>query len=322
MKSMNRRACLALLLAALACNATAETFPSKPITIITPAGPGSVTDAVARIYAQRLTIELGQSVYVQNRPGGGTVLGAQAVLMSPPDGYTIMVTNSAHAINPSVLPKMPYDTLKDFAGVAIVANTPTLVVVTPLLGAKTLPEFLELAKRKPGFINYASAGIGTTSHLAGASFASKAGIQLTHIPYKNPSDILSDLATGRVQATFVTPGFLVAQIKEGKMLALGASTAEDMVDPIPVPSVRKHSGIAWDYVTWYGFFAPAKTPAPVMQMLSRAILKITDDPDLKAKLAAQGLLAYKLGLQEVDAYVALDIKRQQALVQTADAKRD
>jgi tripartite-type tricarboxylate transporter receptor subunit TctC len=285
-----------------------EQYPSKPITLVTTQAPGTTLDILARLYADRLPKHLGQPVIVSNRPGAGGLIAAQAVAVAPADGLTLLMANSGHAILGTLNKNLPFDPVRDFAGISMIGETPALVVVPPSLGARTVQEFVALAKAKPGTINYASAGIGSATHLAGAYFARQAGIDMVHIPYKLGSDILADLIAGRVEVTFAPPAFVLPLLNEGKLLALGASTAGAMREPIEVPSIRS-AGINFEYSTWYGFLAPAKTPAAVLQKLSRAIAEVSEDPELKAKVRVQGITPRSVALRDFDGYIGTEMDR-------------
>jgi tripartite-type tricarboxylate transporter receptor subunit TctC len=301
----------AVLAATLALGApvrSQEPYPSKPITLVAPQSPGTTLDILARLYADKLNKRLGQPVIVSNRPGAGGLIAAQAVAVAPADGSTLLIANSGHAILKTLNKNLPFDPVRDFAGISMIGETPALIVVPPSLGVRTLRAFVALAKAKPGTINYASAGIGTATHLAGAYFARQAGIDMLHIPYKLGSDILSDLVAGRVDVTFAPPAFTLAFLKEGKLLALGVSSAEAMREPVEAPSARS-AGIDFEYSTWYGFLAPAKTPAAVLQTLNRAIAEVGEDPELKAKVQVQGIAPRNIALHEFDAYVGKEIER-------------
>jgi tripartite-type tricarboxylate transporter receptor subunit TctC len=315
---------LAALLAALAAGAipagAQERYPAKPIQLIVALATATTADILARMYAEKLTGSLGQPVVVQNRPGAGGSIASQAVATAAPDGYTLLMTNSAHSINPALYNNLPYDTLRDFVGIAIVAESPALVVVNPQLGARTLKEFIAAARQKPGVINYGSAGVGTATHLAGAYFASQAGIDLTHVPYKTSPDLIADLLTGRIQATFVPPAFLLSQIREGKLLALGVSTAEPMRAPLAVPSVREAAGVDYEYGTWYGLLAPARTPVPVLEALNRAIQRVAEDKDVREKYVAQGVVPRNVSLREFDAFIKADMDKLGPLVKASGAR--
>ena len=298
-----------------------DKYPSRPIQMIVPIGSGSATDIIARMHADKIGQRLGQSIIVQNRPGAGSTIASQAVAQSAPDGYTILMVNSAHSINPALYPSLPYDTLRDFVGIAMVGLSPNLVVVHPSLAVKNLAEFVALAKQKPGTINYASAGVGTATHLAGAYFASKTGIEIVHVPYKGTADLIADMVTGRIQATFVPPAFLLSQIREGKVLALATTHTEPMRSPFALPTVREAAGIAdYENVTWYGFVAPAKTPMPVLETLARALEVSAADPSVLERYAAQGILSRTMLLREFDAFIKTDMERIGPLIKSIGAK--
>jgi tripartite-type tricarboxylate transporter receptor subunit TctC len=230
------------------------------------------------------------------------------------------MTNSAHSINPALYRNLPYDSLRDFVGVALVADSPALVVVNPQVGARTLKEFVDLAKQKPGAFNYGSAGVGTATHLAGAYFASRAGVDIVHVPYKTSPELITDLLSGRIQATFVPPAFLLSQIREGKLLALGVSTAESMREPLEVPSVRRAANVDYEYSTWYGFLAPAKVPAASLQMLAQALQQAGESKDLKDRYRTLGLVGRSLVLKDFDAYIKADMEKLGPLVRASGAK--
>jgi tripartite-type tricarboxylate transporter receptor subunit TctC len=312
-----------LLLATLACGTpapaqtTADAFPSRPVKMIVPLTPGTTTDIVARTIAERLGRQLGQTVLVENRQGAGGLLAAQATLAAPPDGYTIMMVNSQHVINPAVNKALPYDTLRDFVGLGLVGEAPSVVVVPPSLGVRTIKEFIALAKQRPDFINYASSGIGSQTHLAGAYFASQAGISMVHIPYKNSSDVISDILTSRVQATFVPAAFLLGQIREGKLLALAVTTKSAMRIPLEAPSVSDEGIPGFEYATWFGFVAPSRTPAPVVARIAQALQAAAEDSDVKAKFLALGIIPRVLGPREFDAYLKADMERLAPVIKAA-----
>lgn len=317
---MRRRTALSLFgLLALGFDAAAQSFPSKPIQIVVPTSPSGVADIVGRAYADRLSKILGQPVTVLNKPGGGTVIGTQSVATAPPDGYTILSANSAHSINQLVQPNLSFDPLKDFAGIALVADAPAVAVVTNGLGINSLKELIAYAKARPKQLNYSSAGIGSATHLAGAHFAAKAGIELTHVPYKNYSDANLDLVSGRVHLLFAPAGFVLPLVKDKRVTVLGVSSSEDLKQPFEAPSATK-AGVDWEYGTWYGFLAPAKTPRPVLEQLARAISQASADPQLHASLEAQGIRPKMVTLQAFDSAMRSEVERLRPFVSASDVK--
>ncbi len=218
--------------------------------------------------------------------------------------------NTQHSVNPALYANLAYDTLRDFAGVAMVAEAPALVYVNPGLGARTLAEFVALAKAKPGTINYGSAGVGTATHLGGAYFASQAKIDIVHVPYKVTSDLVSDIVTGRIQATFSPIAFMLAQVREGKLLAL-AVTSRARVPVLPeVPTVAEAAIPGYESSTWYGFFAPARTPRAVRER----------QKEVKEKFAGQGIFPRSIELEDFDAFIREDVAKLGTLAKAVGAK--
>lgn len=309
-----------LAIAVVAPPASAQdNYPSRPITLVTSVSAGMTSDIIARIFADKLTKRMGQPVLVQNMPGGGGTVASRAVAAAPADGYTLLTVNVGHSVNPFLYKNLPYDTLRDFTGVALIAESPIVVLVPASLGVRTLKDFIALAKQKPGMINYPSAGIGTVTHLAGALFASLAGIELVHVPYKTMSTITADLLGGRVQAAFFPPGAVLAQIQEGKLLTLGVSTPEPMREPFVVPSVRQEVNIDYIISNWNGIVAPAKTPAPILQRLAGHIQQVAQDEEVKEKYKAFGLVSRTVLLREFDAYMKEDMERLGPVVKASGA---
>lgn len=309
------------LLAAAAFGALAqERWPAKPVQMVVPLSPGTTVDIIARLYADRLTQRLGQTVIVQNRPGAGGTIAAQSVASASADGYTILMANTQHSVNPALYANLAYDTLRDFAGIAMVAESPALVYVNPGLGAKTLAEFIALAKAKPGTINYGSAGVGTATHLGGAYFASQAKIDIVHVPYKVTSDLVSDIVTGRIQATFSPIAFMLAQVREGKLLAL-AVTSRARVPVLPeVPTVAEAAIPGYESSTWYGFLAPARTPRAVLAQLAKGLKEISEEKEVKEKFAGQGIFPRSIELEDFDGFIRGDVARLGALAKAVGAK--
>jgi len=305
----------------IAAASAQDKYPSKPITVVVPYATGTTTDLIARAFAPKLQEILGQPVIVQNRAGAGGTIATQSVAVASADGYTLLMANSTHAINPTLYTKLTYDSRRDFLGVALVAESAYLIVAGPQLGAKTLKEFVALAKQKPGSINYASAGVGTSTHLAASYFSSLAGIEIVHVPYKNSSDYIADLLSGRVQVSFVPTAFLLTHIKSGKLLALGVSTRDAMKTPLEVPSARE-AGIDYEYTAWFGLLAPSKVSPAILEQLSRAVRQAQEHPDIKAEFAKLGLSGRNVPLAEFDAYIKTDMDKLGPFVKASGAKAE
>jgi tripartite-type tricarboxylate transporter receptor subunit TctC len=309
---------LAAMLASAAPAASAmaaDSYPVRAITVVVPLAPGTTADLLARLFGDRLSGRLGQQVVVSNRPGAGGLIAAQAAASAPADGYTLLLANSGLAILGALNKDLPFDPIRDFTGVAMIGEAAAVVAVPPSLGPRSLKSFVDLAKAAPGTINYASAGIGTATHLAGAYFAHAAGISMVHVPYRAGSTLIADLVAGRVQVTFAPLAFMLPMLQDGKLLALAVSSAQPMRSPVAAPTAQA-SGIDYDYATWYGFLAPANTPAPILQSLSAAISEIGRDGDLRGRIIAQGIEPRAVALHDFDSQIRRDMERLAPLLKS------
>jgi tripartite-type tricarboxylate transporter receptor subunit TctC len=310
---MNRRHVTAalLLLASLALPPPAhaqDPFPTRPLTLVVPLTPGTAIDILARLYADRLTQILGQQVVVLNKPGAGGIVGAEFVAGASADGYTLLFANSGHAILSLLNKNLAFDPIKGFAGVTMVGAAPAIAVVPKDLGVADLNGFIALAKARPGRLNYGSAGVGTSTHLAGAYFAAQTGIDIVHIPYTVSSNIISDMLSGHIQASFDPLAFVLAFLQNGSLRALGVGADEPIAEPVKIATAISQ-GVDYRYTTWYGILAPAKTPAAVRKRLADAIVKAGEDAGLRKKVEAQGIVPQTRMLEAFDAYVDADVKR-------------
>ena len=295
-------------------------YPSRLITIIAPITAGTTIDILARLYADKLSKRFGQQVVIVNRPGAGGLIAAQAVASSPPDGYTLIFVNSGHTILGALNKNLPFDPVRDFAGVSLVGEAPTIVTVPPALDVSNLKEFVARAKARPGTINYGSAGIGTATHLAGAYFALKTDTDLVHIPYTVSATIIADMLGGRIQASFVPAAFVLPLLQDGRLRALAVSAKEPVTDPIRIPTALSQ-GIDYQNATWYGILAPAKTPKSVLQSLSQAISEVGKDPELQAKIRAQGIDPRDIELEKFDLHIQADMARLDPLLKAIADQR-
>jgi tripartite-type tricarboxylate transporter receptor subunit TctC len=313
--------CRGVLAASLPLTAfAADKFPAHPLRVLVPNTPGSTSDLIARIFADQLAKKLGQPVVVDNRPGAGGVIAAQATVQAPRDGYTLLFVNSQHAINPAVYDKLPFDTLRDFEGLALVGDTPSVIVVAPQLGVRTLKEFVALAKQKPGQIAYASGGVGSQTHLSGAYFASRAGISLLHVPYKSAADVISDIATNRTQSTFAPAAYLLPHIQAKRLVAI-AVTGRERLSTLPdVPTVAETVIPGYEFSTWLGFVTGANVPAPVATQLAQDLRSIANDPTVKRKMAEQSITPRVLVQKEFDAYIKAQIETLAPVVKASGMK--
>ena len=312
----------ALALAApLAANAQQD-YPVRPVRLVVPFGPGTTTDIIARVFAEGMARPLGQAIVVENRAGAGGNIGADLVAKAPADGYTIVMgTVGTHAINPGLYRKMPYDAQKDFAPIGFAGYTPTLLVVAANSPLRNLKD-LQAAAQKSGGISFASAGNGTSGHLAGELLKARLGGEMVHVPYKEGGMALSDVMAGQAQFMFYHPAAVLPQIKAGKLRALGVSSARRTGAAPDVPTITEQGYGEFDLVAWFMLYAPAATPAPVLAKLREAVAQAVANPDTKAKLAAQGLEVPLLKPEELGAFGRTELAKWSELVKRSGAQVD
>ena len=298
-----------------------ERYPSKPVRLISSGSPGTALDIISRMYAEKLSQRWGQQVVVENRGGAGGTIASQALAKAPPDGYTLLIVNNAHAINPTLYASLPYDTLKEFSGVALLADSPAIVAAAPQMNLRTLKELIALAKQQPGALNFGSGGVGTSVHIVGEYFASQAGVRLVHIPYKTAGDVNTDLMTGRIQLSFGPIPFHLAHVRSGRMLALAVTSAERVAILPDVPTVAEAADLpGFQYGTWYGLIAPAQTPRPVLELLAREIQQAGEQPDVRERMSGQGMLPRRMTLEEFDGFIRAEIDKLGRIVRASGAK--
>jgi tripartite-type tricarboxylate transporter receptor subunit TctC len=282
------RVFVSALLALAASGASAQGWPSRPVHVVVPYPAGGPNDIIVRMVGKRLGETLGEPIVVENRPGAGGNIGTDSVAKSAPDGYTLVsVGPGALIINP-LLGKVPYDTMRDFAPVTIMAVAPNALVAHPSFPAKSVKDLIALAKRKPGAINYASGGTGSTPHLAAALFAVMAGVQLTHVPYKGTGPATADLVGGQVQIAFLGIPTVLPHIRSGKLRALAVTGARRSPELPDVPTVAEAGVPGYELSPWYGLLAPAGTPSAVVARLAAEATKIVREPAMREQLVAQG----------------------------------
>ncbi|MFH0934632.1 MAG: tripartite tricarboxylate transporter substrate binding protein [Pseudomonadota bacterium] len=297
MRSTYRLRIVALAFAALSLVSglavAQQAYPVKMIRFIVPFPPGGSLDPVARLVGQKLAESWGQTVIVDNRPGGNTVIGSEALVKSSPDGHTILlVGGSTHLINSLLISHLPYDSIKDFAPIATLVRSEYLLALHPSVPANNLQEFIALAKSQPGKLNYSSSGSGNLNHLAGEFFNMMAGVKLQHIPYKGGGPALIDLLSGQVQLQFNVPIGLAQHIRSGKLKAI-AITGDSRAAILPLVPTFTEAGLPdFDLKSWQGVFAPAGTPKAVVDKLSSEMGRILTMPDVREKLASQGMEPY------------------------------
>jgi tripartite-type tricarboxylate transporter receptor subunit TctC len=269
-----------------------ETYPNRPVRIVVSFSAGGPTDIVGRVFAQKLSELLGQQFYVENKVGAGGNIGADQVAKSPPDGYTLLMgTVGTHAINPSLYAKMPYDHVKDFVPVILVAGVPNVLVVNPSLPVNSVQELIAYAKANPNKLNFASSGNGTSIHLSGELFKTMTGVQMTHVPYKGSAPALTDLIGGQVQLMFDNLPSSLQFIKAGKLRALAVTSLARSSTLPELPTLAESGLPGFEASSWFGVLAPAGTPNDIVKKLNGEIAAWLASPDAKEKLAAQGAIA-------------------------------
>lgn len=274
---------------ALPLGALAQNFPTKPITIIVPFSAGGTTDILARIVGQGLTTELGQSVVVDNKPGAGGNIGGSLAAKATADGYTLfMGTVGTHAINQSLYKKMPFDPVKDFAPLSRVATVPNLLVAHPSQPFKTVKEMIAYAKANPGKITFGSPGSGASPHVSGELFKSMTGTDLLHIPYKGSAPAMTDLLGGQTSVMFDNMPSAIQHVRSGKLRPIAVTTAKRSPELPDVPTIAEAGVPGYEATSWFGMFAPAGTPKPVLDKLHAALIKVLNQADVKKKIAEQG----------------------------------
>ena len=268
--------------------ATAQGYPNKAVRMIVPFPAGGSTDIVGRTVAQKLSEMWGQPVVVDNRSGGGTSIGTDIVAKAPPDGYTLLVTPAPFTINPSLLAKLPYDALTDFAPITLINTTPLVLVVNPGVPAKSVKELIALAKARPGKLNFGSSTIGGSNHLAGELFNAMAGVQLVHIPYKGNAPALIDLVGGHIDLIFNGVTSALPLIKGGKLRALAVTSLQRSSALPEMPTLDETALKGFEAVAWNGLSAPAHTPREVVAKINADVIRIVNSPELKERLKAEG----------------------------------
>ena len=270
--------------------ARAEDYPTHPIRLVVPYAAGGGADSVARIVAKRVGETIGQPIVIENRGGAGSIIGAELVKKSSPDGYTLLLGQSGPiSINPAVYRDLPYDPLKDFAPVTMTTAYPYIMVVSPALGVKTLQEFVALAKSKTDQLNYGTTGVGAANHLVTELFDRKAGIRMTHIPYRGTALAVTDLIAGQVQVVFADPISALPHIKAGTLLALAVTSKERSPVAPEVPTIAESGYPGFDAIAWHGILAPANTPTAIINRLNAEIVAALKDPETKGLLEKQAI---------------------------------
>ncbi|MDB5806368.1 MAG: transporter [Betaproteobacteria bacterium] len=267
----------------------ADTYPSHPIRLIVPSGPGGNTDTFARLVTEKLHTRLGQAVIVDNHPGASGIVGTDLVAKSAPDGYTLLMAFPSHPVNPSLYKDLPYDTIRDFAPITMVTSVTQVLVVTPSLNLATVKDLVTQAKLKPGQFNHGVVGSGSLGDLAARALSAATGAQFTQVPYKGAPQIVTAVISGEIQAYFSAPVAVLPQIKAGRVRALGVSTKRRLAILPAVPTIAESGVPGYEVVGWNGVLAPAKTPPAIIGRLHREIVAVLHDPEVEANITSQGI---------------------------------
>ncbi len=317
--ALTRRILASVLLSLAAAAGAQPTYPAKPIRIISPYPPGGTTDLLARLVAPKLSESWGQTILVDNRPGGNTVIGSEAMVKSPPDGYTLLCILSSHVIVPNLAPT-PFDVIKDFAAVATITNSQLVLVLHPSVPAKNLPQLIAFAKSKPGQLNYGSGGSGTVTHLTGEFFNMLAGVKTQHIPYKGSSQALVDTVGGQIHMYFSPPMVALPHIKTGRLRPV-VLTGEKRLPALPELLTASESGLK-DFVVnvWYGFLAPAATPGAIISKWNSEMASVLALPDIREKLLSQGMEPFISTPEQFTVLIKTDFAKYARVIKNANIK--
>ena len=314
---------LLALLALMPAGATAQEYPVKPIRVIVAFPPGGTSDIVARIVALKLTEAFGQQSFVDNRPGAGGNIGNEIAARATPDGYTLIVGHiGTLAVNPTLYTKLPYDPVRDFQPITMIAKSPSIMVVHPSLPVKTAREYIALAKAKPGALAYGSPGSGSAGHLLMSYFSMMAKVDLLHVPYKGTGPALVDLIAGQISTVFTGTAGILPHVQSGRLRVIGASSAK-RIDVLPdVPTIAESGLPGFEVTQWWGVLAPTGTPRPVVNRINAAFAKALGSDDLKKRLAADGAEPAGSTPEEFQAFIKSEIARWAPVIRASGAKPD
>ena len=313
---------LLMLCAAAACAQPGTAYPVKPVRFVVPYTPGGGTDLMARALAARMTENMGQSVIVDNRAGAGGNLGMEFVAKSPPDGYTIALALTAqYAVNPALYPKLPYDPVKDYAPVMLVARNPYVLVVHPTVPAKSVKELLALAKARAGQLTFSSSGNGSGAHLSGEMMKTMGGVNMLHIPYKGAGALLPDLIAGQVHLSFVTWSSVGPQVRGGRLRALGVTTIKRSPALPELPAIAETLP-GYDLPVWYGIVAPAGTPREIVMRLNAELLRVIALPDFKQRIEGDAVEPIGSTPEQLGDYIKVELVKWAKIVRDSGARVD
>jgi tripartite-type tricarboxylate transporter receptor subunit TctC len=308
------------VLAVSAVQAFAQGYPNKPVHVVVAFPAGTSTDIVGRVVMQRLSEMWGQPVVVDNRPGAGGAIGSAMVVKAAPDGYTLLIDSSQHVVSPSIYAKLPYDTLKDFVDIAPFAGQPNVLVVAPSSNVKSVAEFIAEAKAKPGQVNFASAGVGSGTHLNLEKFKLMTGIDVVHVPYKGTPEVVSDLMGARVNYYFAPISPVIPLIRDGRLRALAVSTSKRSSQLPEVPTVAEAGVAGFEFTLWFGLWGPAGMPADVVEKINKDVNRALASPDVRERLAKLGNDTMIMSTGEFSRFVRKELDDSARIVKAAGIK--
>jgi tripartite-type tricarboxylate transporter receptor subunit TctC len=310
------------LVAFSAANVEAQSWPTKPLRAVVPFAAGSSTDIIPRLVFEQLSVQLSQPIVVENRTGAGGTIGTAFVAKSDPDGHTILASGAVHTIVPSLYPKLSYHPARDFAAIAPLGISASVLVVSPARGFKTVGDLVAAGKAKPGTLSFSSVGVGTATHLSAERFRFSAGLEAVHVPFRGGAEAMSEVIAGRVDFFFGPPALVLQQVREGQLAALAVNGTARMAALPEVPTTREAGFRDAEYPIWYGLFVPAKTPREIVDRLHRETVAALQAPKVRDRLTALVVDPMAMAPDDFDAYVQKEIALNAALVQAAGIKPD
>jgi tripartite-type tricarboxylate transporter receptor subunit TctC len=316
------RAAFALALLSFSAWSWSQSYPTRPVKIVVPYGVGGSADVYARYLGAKLQESMGQTFVIENRPGGGSIVGTDVVAKSEPDGYTLLMMSNTHTVNETLIPKKPFDLMRDFAPISGVSYSDLMMVVPPTVPAASLKEFIALAKSKPGALNYASSGNGTPYHMAGELFKSMAGVDIVHVPHKGSDQARAAVLGGQVQMMFDAVPTMAAQARGGKVKALATSGAKRSPVTPDVPTLSEAGVPGYESGIWLGLMAPAKTPRPVLEKLNAEVNKLLNSAEVKDNWGKQGTTTMGMSIEQFDRFLREEIVKWAKVVKISGAKAD